>query len=578
MSDKDDGIKQNLLFDDSELESCNQVWTPDEIKLLNSPKETQIEYIRNFLISKNYKPGQIGFEEVNILFPKFICELINRTNLIYIQMNYLVATQEEKIALAINYLSKGKTVKDICNVLLCKKTVVYKWQSENKEVILQNKIAYLEERIEEYKTFNCFPTQENQLDFFESQIADGDFERLFIKNDDDLRRFIFEKHKGDNEYFEKQQTQYLDYVQELEKTKLELNRLNTVKDTEEETDVCKTATTITNDIITNDWYDFITYYDDLDRFSNSQMQKSHSLELTPKYTDTEIVWHLYKDKTKDLVLQMPKPNKNVNMAYMRDIFVLAMQQLATLDKEQLTPENLRLNPQKINISTQKYCDDSNYKNLRKVQEMSKDANIKFLGNLAIFGKSYIYDGKGRSKKILEITGNVQKKYIPMFKSVGYQNNNIELVLNDEFPWQAFTLKYFTKLPDNYLKLSENGKTLLMYIVSQARIKSEPEFKIDYSDLQILFNLKTYEEDKKHATERIIKPIRNAIEEIKREIAYFVIIDTEENLNRTPKEILDTGFITVKVLHDIKENIDTVNHKRNEKIKKAIKRNKKTSQK
>ena len=45
MSDKDDGIKQNLLFDDSELESCNQVWTPEESKILNDTRENQLNYI-----------------------------------------------------------------------------------------------------------------------------------------------------------------------------------------------------------------------------------------------------------------------------------------------------------------------------------------------------------------------------------------------------------------------------------------------------------------------------------------------------------------------------------------------------
>ena len=166
----------------------------------------------------------------------------------------------------------------------------------------------------------------------------------------------------------------------------------------------------------------------------------------------------------------------------------------------------------------------------------------------------------------------------MFKSIGYQNNNIELVLNDVFPWESFTLQYFTMLPDNYLKLSENAKTLLMYLVSQARIKKESVFKIKYSDLQILLNLKSYEQDKIHATERIIKPIQRAYEEVNEKNAYFVCIDEDIDKNRTPKEILETGYITVKVLHDIKDNIETVNSNKNKKIQKAIKRNNKTGKK
>ena len=212
--------------------------------------------------------------------------------------------------------------------------------------------------------------------------------------------------------------------------------------------------------------------------------------------------------------------------------------------------------------------------------MSKDEYISFLGSLAIFGKSKIYDGKGKSRKEIfaSESEDIKKKYIPMFKSIGYQNNNIELVLNDVFPWESFTLQYFTMLPDNYLKLSENAKTLLMYLVSQARIKKESVFKIKYSDLQILLNLKSYEQDKIHATERIIKPIQRAYEEINEKNSYFVCIDEDIDKSRTPKEILETGFITVKVLHDIKDNIDIVNDSRTKKIEKAIKHKKKTSKK
>lgn len=588
MSDKDDGIKQNLLFDDSELESCAIKWTPEETKILNDTRENQINYIRDYLNELNLVTGKVTIQDVSPL----VYELIHRNGLTYTQLNYLVATQEEKIQYAIKNHAMGDTVDDICSVLFCKKSIVYKWLKENKTTVLEKKIDYLENKINEYNVLNCYPSSDIYEDFLEYQLKKNNIDtsnleniqnnELFVSqiaNDlETLKGYVLEKNKGDSLYLEKQEKQFLKYKKELEQTKQELERLKQIS-TQENAPACTTATKTPNDIIMNDFYDFLTYHDNLELFAQRQTMNSHSLRLTPKITETKIQLKLIKTNTKSLILQMDKP-KNVNMAYIRDLFVLAGQKIAKLDKEQLTPENLRLNPVKINISTIDYFENSNYKSLRKIQEMSKDEYISFLGSLAIFGKSKIYDGKGKSRKEIfaSESEDIKKKYIPMFKSIGYQNNNIELVLNDVFPWESFTLQYFTMLPDNYLKLSENAKTLLMYLVSQARIKKESVFKIKYSDLQILLNLKSYEQDKIHATERIIKPIQRAYEEINEKNSYFVCIDEDIDKSRTPKEILETGFITVKVLHDIKDNIDIVNDSRTKKIEKAIKHKKKTSKK
>lgn len=588
MSDKDDGIKQNLLFDDSELESCAIKWTPEETKILNDTRENQINYIRDYLNELNLVTGKVTIQDVSPL----VYELIHRNGLTYTQLNYLVATQEEKIQYAIKNHAMGDTVDDICSVLFCKKSIVYKWLKENKTTVLEKKIDYLENKINEYNVLNCYPSSDIYEDFLEYQLKKNNIDtsnleniqnnELFVSqiaNDlETLKGYVLEKNKGDSLYLEKQEKQFLKYKKELEQTKQELERLKQIS-IQETAPACTTATKTPNDIIMNDFYDFLTYHDNLELFAQRQTMNSHSLRLTPKITETKIQLKLIKTNTKSLILQMDKP-KNVNMAYIRDLFVLAGQKIAKLDKEQLTPENLRLNPVKINISTIDYFENSNYKSLRKIQEMSKDEYISFLGSLAIFGKSKIYDGKGKSRKEIfaSESEDIKKKYIPMFKSIGYQNNNIELVLNDVFPWESFTLQYFTMLPDNYLKLSENAKTLLMYLVSQARIKKESVFKIKYSDLQILLNLKSYEQDKIHATERIIKPIQRAYEEINEKNSYFVCIDEDIDKSRTPKEILETGFITVKVLHDIKDNIDIVNDSRTKKIEKVIKHKKKTSKK
>jgi hypothetical protein len=588
MSDKDDGIKQNLLFDDSELESCAIKWTPEETKILNDTRENQINYIRDYLNELNLVTGKVTIQDVSPL----VYELIHRNGLTYTQLNYLVATQEEKIQYAIKNHAMGDTVDDICSVLFCKKSIVYKWLKENKTTVLEKKIDYLENKINEYNVLNCYPSSDIYEDFLEYQLKKNNIDtsnleniqnnELFVSqiaNDlETLKGYVLEKNKGDSLYLEKQEKQFLKYKKELEQTKQELERLKQIS-IQETAPACTTATKTPNDIIMNDFYDFLTYHDNLELFAQRQTMNSHSLRLTPKITETKIQLKLIKTNTKSLILQMDKP-KNVNMAYIRDLFVLAGQKIAKLDKEQLTPENLRLNPVKINISTIDYFENSNYKSLRKIQEMSKDEYISFLGSLAIFGKSKIYDGKGKSRKEIfaSESEDIKKKYIPMFKSIGYQNNNIELVLNDVFPWESFTLQYFTMLPDNYLKLSENAKTLLMYLVSQARIKKESVFKIKYSDLQILLNLKSYEQDKIHATERIIKPIQRAYEEINEKNSYFVCIDEDIDKSRTPKEILETGFITVKVLHDIKDNIDIVNDSRTKEIEKVIKHKKKTSKK
>lgn len=587
MSDKDDGIKQNLLFDDSELESCAIKWTPEETKILNDTRENQINYIRDYLNELNLVTGKVTIQDVSPL----VYELIHRNGLTYTQLNYLVATQEEKIQYAIKNHAMGDTVDDICSVLFCKKSIVYKWLKENKTTVLEKKIDYLENKINEYNVLNCYPSSDIYEDFLEYQLKKNNIDtsnleniqnnELFVSqiaNDlETLKGYVLEKNKGDSLYLEKQEKQFLKYKKELEQTKQELNRLRAEKNIKEETEICTTATKTPNDIIMNDFYAFLTYHNNLELYAKRQSSISHSLKLTPKITETKIQLKLIKTNTKSLILQMDKP-KNVNMAYIRDLFVLAGQEIAKLDKEKLTPENLRLNPVKINISTIDYFESSNYKSLRKVQEMSKDEYISFLGSLAIFGKSKIYDGKGKSRKEIfaSESEDIKKKYIPMFKSIGYQNNNIELVLNDVFPWESFTLKYLTMLPANYMKLSENAKTVLMYIVSQARIRRESIFKIKYSALQIILNLKSYEEDKIHATERIIKPIQKAYEEINEKNSYYICIDEDIDKNRTPKEILETGFITVKVLHDIKENIEIVNASRTKKIENALKHKKKTS--
>ena len=589
MSDKDDGIKQNLLFDDSELESCNQVWTPEESKILNDTRENQLNYIRTYLLECNLITGKVTFQDVST---KLVYELVRRNDLTLLQLNYLIATQEEKKEFAIDNHARGETVDFICSVIFCKKSIVYKWLKENKITVLEKRKDYLENKINEYNVLNCYPSIDTYSDYLDVQIKrsnldPSNFEDLQnnevfmskIAGDlETLKGYVLEKHKGDSLYLEEQEKQFLKYKKELEQTKQELERLKQVS-IQENAPACTTATKLANDILFNDFFDFITYCKNIELFAQRQTSVSHSLRLTPKITETKIQLKLIKTNTKSLILQMDKP-KNVNMAYIRDLFVLANQQIAKLDKENLTPENLRLNPQSIKISTIDYYENSNYESLRKIQEMSKDEYISFLGSLAIFGKSKIYDGKGKSRKEIfaSESEDIKKKYIPMFKSVGYQNNNIELVLNDEFPWESFTLHYFTMLPDNYLKLSENAKTLLMYIVSQARIRKTPKFKITYSDLQILFNLKTYEEDKKHATERIIEPIQKACKEVSEKSAYFICIDEDIDKSRTPKEILDTGSITVTVLNDIKENIDIVNDSKTHKIENAIKRNKKTSQK
>ena len=588
MSDKDDGIKQNLLFDDSELESCNQVWTPEESKILNDTRENQLNYIRNYLLECNLITGKVTFQDVST---KLVYELVRRNDLTLLQLNYLIATQEEKKEFAIDNHARGETVDFICSVIFCKKSIVYKWLKENKITVLEKRKDYLENKINEYNVLNCYPSIDTYSDYLDVQIKrsnldPSNFEDLQnnevfmsqIAGDlETLKGYVLEKHKGDSLYLEEQEKQFLKYKRELEETNKELNRLRAEKNIKEETEICTTATKISNDIIMNDFYDFLTYWDNLELFAQRQTNNSHSLRLKPKISESTISLEIIKTNTKALKLQMIKPDKNTNMKYMRDLFVLAGQEIAKLDKEKLTPENLRLNPISIKISTQKYFDSSNYESLRKVQEMSKDEYLVFLRTLGIFAKSYIYDGKGKNRKqIFASESDVVKKTISLFKSVGYKNNNIELVLNDEFPWESFTLKYFTMLPDNYFKLSENGKTLLMYIVSQARIRRKSNFKINYSDLQILFNLKSYEEDKKHATERIIEPIQKACKEVSEKSSYFICIDEDINKNRTPKEILETGFITVMVLHDIEDNIKIVNDSRAKKIENALKHKKKTS--
>ena len=67
MSDKDDGIKQNLLFDDSELESCAIKWTPEETKILNDTRENQINYIRDYLNELNLVTGKVTIQDVSPL-------------------------------------------------------------------------------------------------------------------------------------------------------------------------------------------------------------------------------------------------------------------------------------------------------------------------------------------------------------------------------------------------------------------------------------------------------------------------------------------------------------------------------
>lgn len=586
-----DELKQNLLFDEKDLEFCQQNWTQEELNILNADFETQLEYIKNFFLSNNctYDNFQI-FETLQ--YPRIITTLLEKRPLTVLQIKLLLAPQDVKKGYAINYFSQGETVDFICSLLFCKKSVVYKWLKENRELVLERKIFHLENKLEEYKNLGCFPSKENYIDQVEryidlatGKLKDDAPEKIDFKNDsvsefftsESFRQFILDQHKNEENYIESQEKQFIKYTKELEKTKLELQRYKQEENKPESTEskeICKTASTIPNDIVLNDFYDLLTYYDDLELYAKRQNEKSHSLQLTVKNSDSKIKLNLIKTNTKNLTLQMDNP-ANVNMKFMRDLFVIAIKQLAELNKDQMTPENLRLNPIILNISINDYYKNSNYESLRKLQEMSKDENIQFLGSLAIMGKSKIYDGKGRSKT--EVFASESKKFIPMFKSVGYQNNNIELVLNDVFPWKLFTLKYFTMIPDNYCKLSENAKTLLMHLVSQARIKKESTYKIYYSTLQILLNLKSYEDDKKHASERIIQPIQKTIEEVNEKNAYFICIDEEKDANRTPKEILENGYITVTCKNDIKELIDNVNSKKQNRIKKATQRKKKSAE-